>query len=136
MKNPQSEALGAMLKGRRLELGYSISQLARAAGVPPSTVKRFEGGEFAAPRPDKLARFAGLLNLNLADVFAKAGYVVAHDLPAFEPYLNTKYPDLPQSASNELSELFVSLAERHGIEIRPSIQSGELSDEPEYGGAA
>ena len=92
-------------------------------------MKRFESGEFAAPRPDKLARFAGLLNLSLADVFAKAGYVVADDLPTFVPYLNTKYPDLPQAASTELSQLFVILAERHGIEIRPSIKPRGVGDE-------
>lgn len=135
MNNPRAQALGAMLKKRRKELGFSLKDVAEAAGVPPSTVTRFERGAFTAPSPDKLAAFARLLRMSLADVFAEAGYVVPDDLPTFGSYLSAKYPDLPTYAMSELSRHFVELAERHGIEIRISPPE-ELDDEPGLGGAA
>src|SRR3974390_1094499 len=92
-KQPQSEALGALLRSRREELGYSKNRLAKAAGVPDSTVLRFESGEFAAPKPDQLARFAQLLGISLADLFAEAGYVVPDELPSMPSYLRAKYPE-------------------------------------------
>lgn len=135
MTNPRAEALGAMLKSRRKELGFSLKEVADAAGVPPSTVTRFERGEFAAPRPDKLAAFARQLRMSLADVFTEAGYVVPDDLPSFGSYLSARYPDLPTDAISELSRHFVELAERHGIEIRITAAE-ELDDETGLGGVA
>jgi transcriptional regulator with XRE-family HTH domain len=55
MNQEQSQALGALIRARRLELGYTTYQLGAAAGVQNSTVVRIEQGKFAAPRPDKLA---------------------------------------------------------------------------------
>jgi transcriptional regulator with XRE-family HTH domain len=130
MKNEQSLALGAMLKNRRKELGFSLSEVAAAANVPPSTVMRFERGAFTAPSPDKLADFARHLRISLADVFATAGYIVPSDLPTFEAYLTTRYPDLPKRAVSQLSHLFVALAEEHLIQTDPTENPpGELIDD-------
>src|ERR1700728_3078506 len=128
-QNP-SEALGALLRQKREELGYSKNQLARAAGVRDSTVLRFEAGRFVAPRPDKLARFAQLLGLSLADLYAQAGYIVPDELPGFGAYLLAKYPDLPSAAITELRDRFDELMARHDIEIEPPLPAfEELLDE-------
>jgi len=114
---PRSVALGALLRQKREDLGYSKKRLANAAGVPDSTVIRLERGLFAAPRPDKLARFAQLLGLRLADLYAKAGYIVPDELPSFASYLPVRYPDLPQEAIAELRDHFENLLERLGLSV-------------------
>jgi transcriptional regulator with XRE-family HTH domain len=130
MNQRQSQALGALLRQKRKELGYSTYQLAKAAHVDQSVVVRFEQGKFAAPRPDKLARFAQLLGLSLADVYARAGYVVPDDLPNFREYLLAKYGDLPKSALDALYRCFEDASAQRAIEIEevfPNTQ--ELTDD-------
>jgi len=128
---PSSIALGALLRQKREALGYSKKRLANAAGVPDSTVIRLERGLFAAPRPDKLARFARLLGVRLADLYAKAGYIVPDELPSFTSYLPVRYPELPEEALAELKDHFDHLLERFGItidDIPPLLE--EPGDEP------
>ena len=117
MKDKPALALGKLIRTKRKALGYSTYELARAAGVTESTVLRFEQGEFKAPRPDKLARFAEALSLSLADVYAKAGYLVPAELPSFDIYLHAKYPKLPVRAVGELGELLRALAGKYGVRL-------------------
>ncbi len=128
---PTSVALGTLLRQKREALGYSKKRLATAAGVPDSTVIRLERGLFAAPRPDKLARFAQLLGLRLADLYAKAGYIVPDELPSFASYLPVRYPDLPEEALAELRDHFEHVLGRLGLSAddTPSRRK-ELADEP------
>jgi transcriptional regulator with XRE-family HTH domain len=97
MNQQQARVLGNLLRAKRRELGFSTYQLAAAAGVNSSTVVRIELGQFAAPGPDKLAKFATALKMNLAEIYAKAGYIVPEGLPDLDTYLSTKYPDLSKS---------------------------------------
>jgi len=128
---PRSIALGALLRQKREALGYSKKRLATAAGVPDSTVIRLERGLFAAPRPDKLARFAQLLGLRLADLYAKAGYIVPDELPSFASYLPVRYPDLPQEAVAELRDHFEHLLDRLGLSLDDTAAPlEELGHEP------
>lgn len=136
MNHEQSKSLGELLRQKRKELGFTTYQLADAAGVRNSTVVRFEQGKFAAPRPDKLARFASLLELPLADVYARAGYLVPEELPTFEPYLKTKYQDLPAAAIGELNQLFKELAARHGLGIDRAILVTEGTSDDGVGAIA
>ena len=129
MNQEQAQALGALIRQKRLELGYTTYQLGAAAGVPNSTVCRIEQGKFMAPRPDKLASFAKFLGLTLADVFSRAGYVVPGELPTFDHYLQAKYPDLPSVAVSELRGLFKTLTERHGIDTDSLAFVGETANE-------
>ena len=119
MNQEQSKALGGLLRHKRQELGYSMNQLAHAAGVPASTVLRFERGEFGAPRPDKLARFASLLGIGLADLFANAGYLVPDEMPSFDFYLSAKYPDLSEEDRVELARHFNDLANPNTVSAQP-----------------
>jgi transcriptional regulator with XRE-family HTH domain len=117
VKQDQAKALGKLLKDKRLALGYSTYQLAEAASVTESTVVRLEQGRFRAPRPDKLARFAEALGISLADLYAKAGYIVPADLPSFDAYLNAKYPGLPAKAIAELTAQLHSFAKAHRVPL-------------------
>jgi transcriptional regulator with XRE-family HTH domain len=118
LMNPeQARDLGQLVKARRESLNMTRNQLAELMQVRDSTVSRLEHGKFAAPRPDKLARLAEVLHLDLADVFARAGYVVPTEMPHWSHYLRAKYPDLPASAIQELRVLFTDLAARHNVAI-------------------
>ncbi len=135
MNQEQSKLLGALLRQKRQELGYSMTQLARAAGVRDSTVLRIERGEFAAPRPDKLARFASELRISLADLYAKAGYLVPDELPSFLPYLSAKFPHLSDAAKSELGRHLDELSVGQGLNEIPLTSLREPSNEV-LGGAA
>ena len=131
MNPEQSKALGALLKERRQQLGFSTYQVAQAAGARNSTVVRFEQGKFAAPSPEKLARFAEMLGIPLADVYARAGYLVPDELPSFDPYLDAKYGGLPESALAELRDHFKTLIDRHGFsDNQPAPAIEEVINDP------
>ena len=130
MNQEQSKALGALLRQKRQELGYSMTQLAHSAGVGDTTVMRIERGEFAAPRPDKLARLAGLLEIGLADLYAKAGYLVPEELPGLDPYLAAKYPNLSEDDRNKLCRHFDELlSPDDGTPFKPPRRLQEQPDE-------
>ncbi len=136
MNREQSKAVGGILRAKRQALGYSTYRLAEAAGVQQSTVVRIERGEFAAPRPDKLARFADLLGLTLADVFAVAGYLVPSELPHFEAFLMAKYPRLPVTAVVELCRRFEEILIRHDLPTDYRMLNGEEAFHDNAGGVA
>ena len=63
-----------------------------------ATIARIKQGQFAAPGPDKLARIAEALGLNAAICSGSPDYTVPDDLPSFQPYLRSKYRDMPKGA--------------------------------------
>jgi transcriptional regulator with XRE-family HTH domain len=116
MSPKQAQALGSFLRKRRARLGLSSRDLAARSGIDQATIVRLEQGAFAEPRPETLRVVAEALRVSLADVFARAGYAAATDLPSFQPYLRTKYRDLPAEAVEQLERAFQRLAKRHGLD--------------------
>ena len=112
----QAKRLGHTLRTRREELGLSQRQLAAEAGVSDATIVRIEQGAFGAPAPDKLSRIAEALEMSLADVFALADYVVPTDLPSFQPYLRSRYRDMPDAAITDLDGAFARIVKKHGYQ--------------------
>jgi transcriptional regulator with XRE-family HTH domain len=113
----EAKAFGDYLRARREAIGISQGQLARLTQTRDSTINRLEAGTISAPRPDKLTRIAGHLDLNLADVFAMVGYVVPTELPTPIHYLHAKYPDLPQKAIQEIDLHLRTVAKRYAVNI-------------------
>jgi transcriptional regulator with XRE-family HTH domain len=120
----QAKELGRQLRARREELGLSLRQLEKLTDVDNGTIARIEQGAFAAPAPDKLARIAEGLGLSLADVFGLAEYAVPSDLPSFQPYLRSKYRDMPRGAVDDLNKAFARIVRKHGYDPE-GPQSGE-----------
>ena len=114
MKPEQAARLGQLIRSHREQAGMTIRDLADDAEMNFATVSRIEQGKFQAPGHDKLARIAKALALNTADVLALAGYTVPADLPGFEPYLRTKYQDMPAAAIDELNRAFQRIIKKHG----------------------
>ncbi len=120
LMNPeQAREFGELVRAQREALGLTRQDLAARMEVRDSTITRIEQGKFAAPRPDKLARLAEQLRLDLADVFAMVGYIAPRELPRWQQYLQTKYPDLPEAAVDELHAALVDIAARFGVEMSP-----------------
>jgi len=116
MDELQAKELGRRLRARRDELGLSQRDIGKLADLDDATIARIEQGAFAAPRPDTLTRLAEALDLNLADVFALADYVIPTELPTFTPYLRAKYRGLPSAAVKDLERYFDKLAHQYGID--------------------
>lgn len=126
----QAKELGRLLRQRRQELGLSKMEVAKQVGTTDATIFRIEQGHFAAPAPDKLSRIAEVLGLSLADVFALAEYAIPSELPSFQPYLRTKYRDLPAEAVEQLERSFQRLAKRHGFDpAGPALGEDEQPEE-------
>ena len=117
MDDQQAKELGHTLRSRREELGYSLRKVVTLSGVPFSTVLHLEEGRIAAPKADKLAKIADALELPLADIYAMTGYAVPHELPAFKPYLRSKYGTLPADDIDAIERYAARLAKRHGISL-------------------
>ena len=116
MNKQQAKELGRRLQKRREELGLSMRELAERVGTTHPTILRLEEGSIERPAAEKLSRIAEVLGLNLADVYAFVNYDSPTELPSFQPYLRTKYRDLPSSAVQELERSFQRIAKRHGID--------------------
>jgi transcriptional regulator with XRE-family HTH domain len=106
MNQDQAKSLGRLLRRRRQELGLSQRKLAALTLMGDSSIVRLEHGQFAAPSPAKLSLLATALHLPLADIFARAGYLVPEELPSFEIYLQAKYPELSARTRSQLVRLF------------------------------
>ena len=52
------------IKNRRLELGFTLKQIAEAVGVTEATVSRWESGDIANMRRDRIYALAKKLNLS------------------------------------------------------------------------
>jgi transcriptional regulator with XRE-family HTH domain len=109
MTPKQASELGKLLRQGRERRGISTYGLAKQVGTIQSTIVRLEQGQFGAPRPDKLDRIAKALDLDRVEVFARAGYIMADELPSLEPYLAIKYPDLSERAISALMRQFEGL---------------------------
>lgn len=57
---------GDRIRARRLELGLTLEEVGRIAGVGKSTVRKWESGQIANMRRDKIALLAGALQLEPA----------------------------------------------------------------------
>jgi transcriptional regulator with XRE-family HTH domain len=90
--------------------------LASRSGIDQATVVRLEQGAFAEPRPDTLRAVAEALGISLADVFALADYAIPDDLPSFQPYLRSKYRDMPPEAIDDLGKAFERIIRKHGYQ--------------------
>jgi transcriptional regulator with XRE-family HTH domain len=114
--NRNRHRLGDTVRHRRELLGLSARELARRIGTTDTTVLRIESGASPNPHTDTLSALAEALDLPYADLFAAAGYAVPAQLPTFQPYLRTKYGELPPAAVAELEQHFAEIARRYGTQ--------------------
>ncbi|MEA2901380.1 MAG: hypothetical protein QOH36_1267 [Actinomycetota bacterium] len=104
--------LGELVRRHRTRRGLPLRALATAAGVDATWIMRLERGEYTSPDARSLAAIARALEIDVADLYAAAGYDAGRELPGFEPYLRSKY-DLPPEAVAELRAHFDAINEAY-----------------------
>jgi transcriptional regulator with XRE-family HTH domain len=116
MNPTQAKRLGALLRKKRQAKGWTTRQLEAESGVQFSTIIRLEQGHFMAPAPDKLARLAQALDIELATVLELADYDVLNQPPSPKVYLRTKYRNLSQRQLSAVTRDVEAVLKRHGVE--------------------
>lgn len=124
--NPE---LGKAMREAREAKGISQRQLGKLSGVDYSSISRMERGEFASPDPVKLQKLARLLDVDLEEFYALAGYLMPEGLPELVPYMRAKY-DLPGEAAEELQRYFARLQKRYGGQARRKSSKGRRHGNP------
>ncbi|MEV7321221.1 helix-turn-helix transcriptional regulator [Streptomyces sp. NPDC093970] len=79
--------LGQYLEQGRKKAGLSLRQLAKAAGIPMSTVNHLLKDEIERPAAEHLQSIANVLELDMTDVFGFMGITPPSGLPGIAPYL-------------------------------------------------
>jgi transcriptional regulator with XRE-family HTH domain len=130
MPPDKAKKLGQYLKAQREVRGLGSRELARLAGIDDSAIVRIEQGLIAAPHPEKLAKIARALGIELGEVYRHADYPLP-DLPSLKPYLRAKYRDLPAEAAERIEAYAERLARQHGVDLTgPAPGEDETPEEP------
>jgi transcriptional regulator with XRE-family HTH domain len=110
----KNQALGEVVRARRVSRGMSLADAAAASGLHHSYWSKLENGHYQTPSPRHLQTIAATLELPIEDLYGLAGYAVSDKLPSFKPYLRAKY-DLPPEAVSDLERYFDLLRNYYGI---------------------
>jgi transcriptional regulator with XRE-family HTH domain len=104
--------VGATLRRRRLELGWTMRALEDASGVDDAVISRIENGEIAQPRVDKITRIATALGLDpvvlLSDATGSQPLTIAG-------FLRSRYPELPADAAADIERYAEAVLADHHI---------------------
>jgi transcriptional regulator with XRE-family HTH domain len=121
------QQLSILLKRERERAGLTVRQLANAAELTASTVSRLETGLIASPKPDQLQRLAGVLGIEVEELYAVAGYLVPEGLPALRPYLRAKY-----GLSDELANRIEGYIEGRVEALQEATQTRRREGQSDY----
>lgn len=128
MKHGTASQFGEYLRKVRQERKLGIRELARRADVDAGGLTRLEQGK-TSPHPETLKALAEALDIPLADLFARAGYVTASDLPSMSTYLHLCYGELPEKVITSLNEHIRHLIDKHGLDPNgPADHEDEIEE--------
>lgn len=74
------ENVGKKIKDLRLQNEMTLEELGNLVGVAKSTVKKWEDGQIANMRRDKIAKLAEIFNISPAELFGWSDYVPADNI--------------------------------------------------------
>jgi transcriptional regulator with XRE-family HTH domain len=104
--------VGATLRRRRLELGWTMRALEDASGVDDAVISRIENGEIAQPRVDKITRIATALGLDPITVLSDATGTEPLTIAGF---LRGRFPELPAEAAADIERYAEAVLADHHI---------------------
>lgn len=104
------------IKARRLELGLTLEDVAKAVGVGRSTVRKWETGMIKNMGRDKIAALANILQINPVELVPAAGSVRSEDEERLEalhqnPRLGLLF-DRSRKMSHDDVEFMLQMADR------------------------
>lgn len=117
-RNQEPQTVGDYIRRARNAQNMSGRALANKAGIAAPSLLAIERGEAKQPKPAVLTSIAEVLGLDLATVFALAGYATSKGLPTLTPYLRKKYPDLPPEAVQRIQASADDIAKEYGVPLR------------------
>jgi transcriptional regulator with XRE-family HTH domain len=103
--------VGATLRRRRLELGWTMRTLEEASGVDDAVISRIENGEIAQPRVNKITRIATAMGLDPITVLTDATV----EPLTLATFLRSRYPELPTGAVADIERHARRVLARHHI---------------------
>lgn len=122
MKTKQSETFGSYIREARERIGLGLRSVAEQAGLSKSVVHMWETDVIHTPDMAKLQRLAIVLELDPIHLAELAGYDPKATLPPMQPYLRSKYPELPDAAMQEIA----AITKKYGIDAAsPGPRAGE-----------
>lgn len=112
-RNEETEVnFGAVIAQARIAADLSRQQVATEAGISRSLVRFWEEGAVGSPDLGAVMRVAGVLGLDPLYLASLAGYDVADVMPPLQPYLRSRYPQLPAGALDEIA----AITRKYGID--------------------
>ncbi|MEK4662115.1 helix-turn-helix domain-containing protein [Priestia sp. FSL H7-0729] len=77
-------AFGPYMKQLREQQGYSINQLAEAAGISNSQISRIENGVRGVPKPATIRKISDALSVPYTEMMKHAGYIEPGSAPELQ----------------------------------------------------
>ncbi|SRR5260221_1102864 len=99
------QALGGFIKKIRTEKRLTQEEIAVGSGLARSYISRLEDDQIKSPSAIILVRLAKGLGVSHEAIFQVAGYIPKMektDLPSFDVYMRTKYPEFSEEAIVEI----------------------------------
>ena len=104
------DAIRAILSERRRELGYTMKDVAKLVGVSEATISRWESGDIANMRRDRISKLADALKISPAVIMGweeTSSSSAAIPVPAVDPneeQLIAMYRELNSAGQKKLRE--------------------------------
>ena len=102
---------GETIRTTRQAAGLSLATAADEAGISKSLLRFWEVDHVSSPELGAVMRLAAVLELDPLDLAERSGYELRDALPPVQPYLRSKYPDLPEAARDEIA----AVVRKYGI---------------------
>jgi transcriptional regulator with XRE-family HTH domain len=114
MNKTNSPTFGSTIKEARLRAGLGRQRAADEAEMSKSLLRFWEIDQVTNPDVEQVMRLASVLGLDPLPLIAllpgRGDFTDA--LPGVQPYLRSKYPELPEEALKEIA----SVVRRYGVD--------------------
>lgn len=98
-------SFGTVIANARIAANLTRQHVATETGISRSLLRFWEDGVVGSPDLAAVMRVAGVLDLDPLYLASLAGYDVANVMPPLQPYLRSRYPQLPAGALEQIAEI-------------------------------
>ncbi|WUI02867.1 helix-turn-helix domain-containing protein [Spirillospora sp. NBC_00431] len=117
------------IRVRREELGLSIRQVAKKAGLDSGGLTTIENGRTVhSPRPETIRRLAYALDVPVTELLSRIGYDVPPTPPDLRSYLREQYGHLPEEAIASACAYIEQLADEYATDPAGPVDHEDEND--------